>query len=245
MLYIHYMVVDYIVLVLLLIAGMFLSVLFKKLNVTAAITGGIIGLLVFIGAGYKGILMMAAFFILGSSATAWKIKTKQQLGLAEINKGKRTAGQVAANAGMAGILGILVWLYPAQKNVFSIMLASVFSSATADTLSSELGNIYGNKFYNIITFKKDQKGLDGVISLEGTLLGLAGSTIIAIIYATAIEWDITNLLIVMAAGTAGNLSDSLLGATLERKHLLENNAVNFMNTCVAAVTGLFLFLLLH
>ncbi|MEP6846359.1 MAG: DUF92 domain-containing protein, partial [Panacibacter sp.] len=80
---------DQIALPIILVAGMLLSVFFKKLTVPAAFTGGIIGLLVFIGAGYAGIIMMASFFMLGSAATAFKIKTKQQLGLAEKNKGKR------------------------------------------------------------------------------------------------------------------------------------------------------------
>lgn len=222
---------------------MFLSVLFKKLHVTAAVTGGIIGLLVFMGAGYTGIVMMAAFFILGSSATSWKIKTKQQLGLAEINNGRRTAAQVIANAGMAGILGMLLWLYPEQKNVLSIMLASVFSSATADTLSSELGNIYGSKFYNISTFKKDQKGLDGVISLEGTLIGVTGSIFIALIYAIGFGWNTLTILIIILAGTVGNLSDSVMGAVAERKHTLKNDAVNFLNTCFGAITAFILFFL--
>ena len=73
------MLSDHIALIIILTAGMLLSIFFKKLTVAAAITGGIIGLLVFMGAGYTGIIMMASFFILGTAATSWKIKTKQQL----------------------------------------------------------------------------------------------------------------------------------------------------------------------
>ncbi len=36
------------------------------------------------------------------------------------------------------------------------------------------------------------------------------------------------------AATFGNLVDSILGATLERKGHLSNNAVNFLNTFAAA-----------
>ncbi|CAN5624674.1 hypothetical protein BH10BAC2_BH10BAC2_13250 [soil metagenome] len=237
------MLSDHIGLIILLAAGMLLSVFLKKLTVTAAITGGIIGLLVFISAEYRGIIVMASFFMLGTAATSWKIKTKQRLGFAETNKGKRTAAQVIANAGVAAILGLLVWLVPEQKDILVLMIAATFSSATADTLSSELGNIYGSNFYNIITFKKDQRGLNGVVSLEGTLIGLSGSIIIAMIYSAGTGWNTANAVIIIVAGTAGNLADSVIGATAERKNLLNNNGVNFLNTCIAAITGLLLHLL--
>jgi len=224
-----------------LIAGILFSILFKKLTVTAAITGAIIGLLVFIGAGYTGIIMMAAFFALGSAATSWKIKTKQQLGLAELNKGKRTTSQVIANAGVPAVLGMLAYFYPLQRDIFSLMTGAAFASATADTLSSELGNIYGSRFYNIITLKKDERGLNGVVSMEGTLFGLAGSIIIAVIYAVGFGWNTGYIAVIAVSGTTGNIADSVIGATAERKGMFNNDTVNLFNTCIAALIALLIF----
>ena len=42
---------------------------------------------------------------------------------------------------------------------------------------------------------------------------------------------------IVLAGTAGNLADSLLGALFERGGILNNNAVNFLNTLTAALLG--------
>ena len=81
--------------------------------------------------------------------------------------------------------------------------------------------------------------MDGVISLEGTLFGLAGSVLIAMIYSVRTGWSQPFWWIIIA-GTLGNFSDSMLGATLERRRLLKNNAVNFLNTLVAA-TVIYLF----
>lgn len=219
------------------------SILAKKLSNPAAATGWIIAVLVYLSVGYSGITMMATFFILATLATSIGFKVKQQLGIAERDKGKRTAAQVIANAGVAGLISILILLNLARYEVLLVMLSASLASATADTLSSELGNVYGRKFYNVLTFKKDKKGLDGVISFEGTLFGVAGSIVIAIIH--AIFWGINiSTLFIMIAGTIGNLADSYLGATLEGKNYLNNNSVNFLNTLVAAVAAYWMYRLL-
>ena len=205
-----------------------------KLDVPAAIAGWLTGCCVFLGAGYVGIALLGAFFILGTAATSWKLHAKEKLGTAEKNKGKRNAGQVLANGGVAAMAGLLMWLYPQGKPVLLLMMAASLSSATADTLSSELGTLYGKRFYNIRTFKKDRRGDNGVISWEGTLLGIAGSAVIAAIFSIAYGWNVSFFWIVLA-GTIGNLSDSVLGATLERKGYLKNDGVNFLNTLVAAL----------
>src|SRR6266536_438370 len=121
-----------------------LSILSRKLTIAGALTGGVIAWLIFIGAGYTGITMLATFFIL--------------------------------------------------------------ASATADTLSSELGTVYGRKFYNIITFKKATRGLDGVISVEGTIIGIMGSALIAIIYSIGFGYT-SNFFRIIIAGTTGNIAD--------------------------------------
>jgi uncharacterized protein (TIGR00297 family) len=87
--------------------------------------------------------------------------------------------------------------------------------------------------------RKDQRGLDGVISLEGTCLGIAGAIIIGIVYSLGFGWTDHAIWIVIG-GAAGNIADSVLGATAERRGLLGNNAVNFLNTLTGALVGMFL-----
>ncbi|MGI4874221.1 MAG: DUF92 domain-containing protein [Janthinobacterium lividum] len=222
--------------VLLLAAGMGYALRAGKLTGPAVAVGGGVGLLIYLGAGFAGLAQLALFFGLGTAASAWRVSEKQRLGLAEANKGRRRAGQVLANAGVAGLLGLLSWQLPAFAPLGQLMLAGSFAATTADTLASELGNVYGRRYYNVWTWRPDERGLNGVVSLEGTLLGAADSALLAAAYCLGSNWG-PAFWWLLVAGTAGNLGDSLLGATLERRQWLSNDGVNSLTTLVGALTA--------
>jgi uncharacterized protein (TIGR00297 family) len=223
----------------LIIIVMMLCIKTKKLTIPASLVAGIVGILIFTGAGYTGIIMLGSFFITGILATAHK---KQLKAVAGVHPQERTVGQVLANGGVAAGIATLAIFDPEHASIYIIMLAGSLASATADTLSSELGMVYGKNFYNILNFRREQKGLDGVISMEGTLIGAAGALIIAAIYAIAYGADL-HCLIIAVAGILGNVSDSVLGAALERKRYIGNDVVNFLNTLFAALVALLLIIL--
>jgi uncharacterized protein (TIGR00297 family) len=229
------------IIVLMIIAAGFLSYVSGKLTLWASVAGVWVALLIYLGAGITGLLMLATFFVLGTVMTSYKKDYKLQLGLVKVHEGKRKTSQVLANAGVAAILALLIIIKGDKEGLLLMMIAGSLASATGDTLSSELGNLYGRNFYNILTFRKDKRGLDGVISAEGTLFGILGSMIIALIYTLAFSIGFAFLVIVIA-GIFGNLFDSLLGALFERKDKLGNDAVNFLNTAFAALIA---FLLLQ
>jgi uncharacterized protein (TIGR00297 family) len=226
---------------LLLLSGVVFSIYAKKLTVPAAFTGLVCGLLIYVGAGYPGILMLTIFFLGGTIATSWGSRKKMVLNRPG-DSARRKSSQVLANSGAATLMALMMVIFRGYDDVLIVMLAAGLASALADTLSSELGVLYGSRFYNCITWKKDERGLDGVISLEGTLIGIAGATVIAIIYAAAEGFN-AGFFIIIGAGAAGNFSDSFLGASLERRSILNNDCVNFLSTLFAAVAAL-LFLLL-
>lgn len=217
---------------------MFAAYKARKLTLLGSLTGGGVAVGIYVGAYFTGIAMLATFFVLAVLATSWGKRMKRKITNGEAHSEIRDARQVLANGAVAALCGLMCVALPQSANLLAILMAASLASATADTLSSELGTLYGNRFYNILTFKPDEKGRDGVVSLEGTLTGIAGATAIAVVYSIGIGWHFNNLFCIVLAGAIGNLADSFLGATLERHGYLKNNAVNFWNTALAALFAL-------
>jgi uncharacterized protein (TIGR00297 family) len=218
-----------------LLAGLLFSIGRKKLTVPAALTGAMLGWIIYFGGGFTALAMMTMFFVLGTAATSWRKDLKSDVRLSAAHQPTRTTGQVLANAGVAGLIGGLCLLLPNHETILKVAMAGCFASATADTLSSELGMIYGRRFFNVMTGRPDTKGLDGVVSIEGLLIGVAAAGLIAFVFAIGQGWNGRIFLIIVLSGTFGNWVDSVLGAIFERKGRLSNNWVNFLNTLAAAL----------
>ncbi len=73
--------------------------------------------------------------------------------------------------------------------------------------------------------------------MQGTLLGVLAACVIAAIYFIWTGSWMLGLAIVLA-GALGNFFDSLLGASLQRRGYMTNDAVNFANTLFAALVVL-------
>ncbi|TWR31296.1 DUF92 domain-containing protein [Mucilaginibacter pallidiroseus] len=236
------MLTSTITFIVVLIVAVFASYKLGKLTLSGALTGGIIAMAIYCGMGLWGIAILAAFFILAVWATGHKRSVKQKVTGLRNESHRRDAGQVMANGAAAGIFALMICVVKDYTTILGVLVAASLASATADTISSELGTVYGKRFYNVLNLKTDEKGKDGVISLEGTLLGLMGACAIASIYSLGFGWSSATLYII-AGGVFGNLTDSVLGASLERKGFIDNDVVNFVNTVSAALFAWLLVLL--
>ena len=207
----------------------------------AALTGGLFTVVLYLWTpGWRTILWpLLALFLLTFAATRFGRRRKEALGIAEEKRG-RTASQVVANLGAAAIAAIplrawQVWLGIRPGRLALIAAVAALAEATADTLSSELGEVLGGEPYLLTTFRRVAPGTDGAISLYGTLAGAAGAAIITGVAALIFRFSPVESGIAFSAAIAGLFIDSLLGANLERRGWLNNDAVNALSTAAASI----------
>ena len=165
------------------------------------------------------LLPLLVLFLLTFAATRFKRRTKEAAGLAEPRHGRR-ASQIVANLGAAGLCAALGF-YPG--------VLAALAEATADTLSSEIGQALGGPTWLLTSLRPVTPGTDGGISLRGTAAGVSGAVLVVLSGAASLP-SLQIIGIVYLSSAAGLLFDSLLGATLERKGLLGNDLVNFCST---------------
>jgi uncharacterized protein (TIGR00297 family) len=212
---------------------------------SGALCGFLLGTAIYLGYGYKSFLLLFAFVLLGSVATRLGFANKAARGIAERRGGARSWRQALANLLAAAFFAILV-VTTHHEPAFLIALVATLAEAAGDTVSSEIGQWASDRAYRITTFEAVPAGEDGGISLAGTAAGFAASAIImglGLGLGLCGPYRFAGPAIALGAAAAGNLLDSFLGATIQRRGLITNGMVNFVGTSAAG--GLALGLALH
>ncbi len=218
------------------------AVLLGAIDVSGAIAGVLIGTAIHTFLGWRGLVILAAFVVFGTAATRLGYRYKAARGLAQESGGRRSAGHALANGSVPAVVAVFAATTP-HTGVYLAAFAGAFAAAASDTLSSEIGQLWGGRTLLITTWEGVPPGTDGGISVTGTAAGLAGGLVIAALGWSLGFYALPAVAWVTLAGLFGSLADSLAGATLERRGLLDNHAVNLLNTLVGALTaaGLVLF----
>jgi len=193
----------------------------KVLSLTGIITANIVGILGFLLGGIAAFATLLLFYIAGEAATRIPKKSSRHE--------QRTHSNIIGNCAAA---------------ILSLALGSAFgffgaiSSALADTLSSEIGILSKGNPVLITTLREAEKGTDGAISPLGLAAAMIGAAIIGAAYYFMLGNNATMSIIIIIAGFLGSIMDSVLGATLQARGVLDNNTVNIAANLFGAAIAL-------
>lgn len=230
-------------------------------SIPGMVTGVLSGLLMIVLGGFGWFALLIAFFAGGGLATKFRYDRKRDRGIAEDDGGARGSGNVLANAAVAlgAVLGYAAApLLPVDGELFRFVFAGSIAAAMADTLSSEIGGLYDTPRL-ITTLEPVPPGTDGGVTWQGALAGLGGAVLVAGLAVLVLDVTPAGAAIIAAAGVAGMIVDSLLGALFENQRFdsllpgangapgtersvgslgaleFDNRTVNFLATLAAAL----------
>ncbi len=211
----------------------------RAVTVSGMAAGAILAFILYLGGGPGLFVSLLTVFVLTSAITRLGYWHKLRLGIAERQSG-RSASQVFANIAVAAGMAVLA-LIAEHAEGWLIAACAALAEAAADTVSSEFGQAISRRAYLITDFRPVPVGTDGGISSWGTLGGVAAALITCGVSTLTRVLPVMWLLPCAGAAVVGMFVDSFLGALLERRDLLNNDAVNFASTALTAVFTLFLY----
>jgi uncharacterized protein (TIGR00297 family) len=209
----------------------------RTVDLSGVVAGFLVGFLIYAFLDWPGYLLLLAFFVIGSACTKFGYKRKAAAKLAQEKGGRRGARHAIANAGVAVACSMFAALTP-HPILFGLAFAGAFATAAADTASSEIGQLLGRRTFLLLTLRPVPRGTEGAVSLEGTLAGILASVVIAGLGAGLGLFGPhagLGMVAVVVAAFLGTTFESLVGAALEKRQLLDNEALNFLNTLVGAL----------
>lgn len=173
---------------------------------------------------------LIAFFLSSTVLSKWKKKAKEKAESGYEKSGRRDAGQVAANGGLAMLLcaANAWWPHPVWWYAFLGVMASV----NADTWATEIGGLSKTPPRSILSGRRVEAGTSGGVSGLGLAASMAGGLFIGLAAWLLLQavpgqhnpsgmasyWLLLPIWagVGLFGGTIGSLADSVLGATVQQ-----------------------------
>jgi len=193
---------------------------------------------------WQGWISVVIYLFFGSIVTKIGFKFKKEQGIAEKRGGRRGPENVWGSAATGLFFAIMTKFNASNLVMFKIGFAASFAAKLADTFGSEIGKRFGKDTYLITSLKKVERGTEGGISFEGTLASVLGSIIMTfIMLRLSLISTKLHFIIVALSGFLATLSESIIGATFQKKYKLSNEIVNSIQTSIASVFAIFTLIL--
>lgn len=165
--------------------------------------------------GWQWTAPILVFFVLSSLLSKFGRSRKVPFEQVFEKSSTRDWGQVLANGGVPASVTVFSVLFPLYD--FYPLYLGALAAATADTWGTEIGVLARGKTVSILRLTSVEPGTSGGISEYGTIGGAIGAAVVAL---SGYPWytELRTTLSVVAAGVAGSLIDSLLGATVQAQY---------------------------
>ena len=212
----------------------------KTADLSGLFSIALVGIILLVFADARWLLVMLAFFIMGSVGTRYKFEYKKRIGVEQGQSGARGYRNVFANGIIACAAAVLYGVF--VEPIFIVMYVSCVATAAADTLASEIG-VTGGIPYMITTFKKVPIGTNGGVTWTGELVSLLGGFVVSLVALVLGLITPSMFVICTIAGFVGTNIDSVIGAILENRGFFGNAGTNLAATIGGCICAMALFLI--
>jgi uncharacterized protein (TIGR00297 family) len=212
-------------------------------SLSGVVGGFLLGFIILYFGGWDSFAVLVTFFVFGSLATQLGYHKKAALGVAQEDKGRRGAKNALAKCSVAAAASIAWYIaknYGWQDNQLQwilVITAGSFATALFDTVSSEIGQLYGKHPYLITTLRPAPVGTDGAVSVEGTLAGLGAGVFLGAIGAAVGLYAPLGIAFVAIGAFVGTTFESIMGAIGTKGGRFNNELLNFLNTLVGGAAA--------
>jgi len=227
----------------------------KSLSTSGAISGFLMGIIIFGAGGWPWIIPLVFFFISASVLSHLHHKPYSH----------RNILQILANGGVGTIFAIIYFFTNFPPAI--VLYLGAIGAATADTWATEIGFYSKNQPRLVLSKKIVARGVSGGVTFLGIFGSAMGALIIGILGEEILHLN-DLLLPITIAGLTGSLVDSILGRfiqaqfkcrqcgsqTEDRYHCdhktklifgskwIGNDMVNFINTIAGAFVAYFFWM---
>lgn len=216
----HHIPAQFVTGLVLALAIVLLSYRFRFLSASGAAATFILATIIFGIGGWMWTVPIVTFFILSSMLSKLSGRTKREAELLFEKSGRRDAGQVAANGGVAGAVIVFWYMFPQWDSLYAAYVGAL-AAAAADTWGTEIGTLLGKQPRSIVSLEKVPPGTSGGVSMAGLAAGVLGALVVGMSAAAVFnEPQKYQALLTgaLAGGLCGTITDSMLGATLQARY---------------------------
>ncbi len=206
------------------------------------LAGLVLAAALMVAPGPGPLALFVLFVVAGSVSSRLGADVKRRRGGVQQDGGRRGVEHALAN-GLVPALMVLAgrwgWI-PGGANAGALAAMGALSAVLSDTVAGEWGAWLGGEPRSILTGRREPVGQDGAVSGAGLLAGLVAAGAAGLLAGGLDEGPFASVfLVVTGAGFAGNLVDSLLGATLQpRLGRYGNSLVNVACALAGALVPL-------